>query len=160
MTVKMKIAAVAMLLLGAGCASQKTASNPPDAPAAPATSTASAKAADKAPSGTPGARTVKSRNGKFNGEIIGTVAPKSKFSKLEIGMTMREVNKLIGTPDDMLRHETGKRWIPFYYGNDAQRLRVLYQNEGCLIYTGGNVFGGGDNELIGITVDTKGACLG
>jgi hypothetical protein len=78
---------------------------------------------------------------------------------LQIGMTMEEVSTLIGAPDNMIRHETGKRWIPFYFGNDAQRLQVIYRNEGCLTYTGGNVFGGGGSELIRITVAPKGGCL-
>ncbi len=110
-------------------------------------------------SSTPGARVVKSRNGQFDGEIVGTPAPNSKFAKLQIGMTMGEVSSLIGGPDDMIRHETGKRWIPFYFGNDAQRIQVLYRGEGCLTYTGGNVFGGGGSELIRITVNPKGGCL-
>lgn len=108
---------------------------------------------------TPGARVVKSRNGSFDGEIVGTPAANSKFARLQIGMTMSEVSSLIGGPDDMVRHETGKRWIPFYYGNDAQRIQALYRGEGCLTYTGGNVFGGGGNELIRITVSPRGGCL-
>ncbi len=108
---------------------------------------------------TSGARVVKSKDGRYDGEIVGTPAASSKFAKLQIGMTMREVTTLIGAPDDMIRHETGKRWIPLYFGNDAQRLQVLYKGEGCLTYTGGNVFGGGGNELLRITVDPKGACL-
>ena len=91
--------------------------------------------------------------------MVGTPAANSKFAKLQIGMTMREVTGLIGGPDDMIRHETGKRWIPFYFGNDAQRLQVIYKGEGCLTYTGGNVFGGGDSELIRITAAPKGGCL-
>jgi hypothetical protein len=78
---------------------------------------------------------------------------------LQIGMTMSEVSKLIGAPDDMTRHETGKRWIPFYFGNDAQRLQVFYKGEGCLTYTGGNAFGGGENELIRIMVASKATCM-
>ena len=65
---------------------------------------------------------------------------------------------LIGAPDDIFRHETGKRWIPFYFGNDAQRMQAWYKGEGCLTYTGGNVFGGGGNELITITVDSTSRC--
>ncbi len=107
----------------------------------------------------PAPRVVKSRDGRFDGEIVGTPTPNSKFAKLQIGMTMSEVSGLIGAPDDMVRHETGKRWIPFYFGNDAQRLQVLYRGEGCLTYTGGNVFGGGGGELIRITVSPKGGCL-
>lgn len=149
MALKEIAAALAFSALIAGCATQKTAS-----PQANDASTAT-----KSTSSTPGARTVKSRNGTFDGEIIGTPAATSRFAKLEIGMSLREVSNKIGAPDDMVRHETGKRWIPFYLGNDAQRLQVLYKGEGCLTYTGGNVFGGGGNELIAITVDPKGECL-
>ena len=86
-------------------------------------------------------------------------APKSQFAKLKIGMTMAEVNALIKAPNDMKRHETGKRWIPFYFGDDAQRVQVYYEGEGCLAYTGGNVFGGAGNQLIRITADTTKACF-
>jgi hypothetical protein len=138
---------LALVLAMAGCASQQTTP-----------SQAAASEAKAAPA-TPGARTVKSRNGQFDGEIVGTPAASSKFSKLQIGMTMREVQGLIGVADDMYRHETGKRWIPFYFGNDSQRFQVLYKGEGCLTYTGGNVFGGGENELIRIAADAKGQCF-
>jgi hypothetical protein len=140
---------LALAVFVAGCANQQTR------PTEPATApTAEAKGA-----ATPGARIVKSRNGKFDGEIVGTPAASSKFGKLQIGMTMREVQGLIGVADDMYRHETGKRWIPFYFGNDSQRFQVLYKGEGCLTYTGGNVFGGGENELIRIAADAKGQCF-
>jgi hypothetical protein len=149
MTLKLTIAVLAAsAALIAGCASKQAANQN-----APATATT------KMQPSTPGARVVKSKNGEFEGEIIGTPASKSKFAKLQIGMTMSEVSKLIGAPDDMTRHETGKRWIPFYYGNDAQRLQVFYKGEGCLTYTGGNAFGGGENELIRITVAPKATCM-
>ncbi len=102
---------------------------------------------------------VKSRNGAYEGEIVGNIAPNSRFAKLQIGMTMAEVSSTIGAADDMHRHETGKRWIPFYFGNDSQRIQAFYKNEGCLTFTGGNVFGGGGNELIRITAAPKGGCL-
>ena len=104
-------------------------------------------------------RVVKSRDGKFDGEIVGTPARNSKFAKLQIGMQMDEVTALIGGPDNMIRHETGKRWIPFYFGSDAQRLQVLYRGEGCLTYTAGNVFGGGANTLIRITATPLLTCM-
>ncbi len=88
----------------------------------------------------------------------GTPRPGSKFSKLQIGMTLSEINALIGTPDDLTRNETGKRWIPFYFGNDSQRLQALYKGEGCLSYTGGNVFGGGASELVRIDSDPSNRC--
>ena len=124
-------------LLLSACAAQQPA---------PSTSTAtgtSASTASAPPSPFGPARLVKSRDGRFDGELTGTPAPGGKFSKLTIGMTMSEVTSLIGGPDNLTRHETGKRWIPFYFGSDAQRVQVLYRGEGCLTYTGGNVFGGG-----------------
>jgi hypothetical protein len=147
MAIRTIMASLAVLTMLAGCASQQEVR----------TSTSGATAS--ATPSEPGARVVKSRDGSFEGEMIGTPAPNSRFAKLQIGMTMREVSSLIGAPDDMIRHETGKRWIPFYFGNDAQRLQVIYKNEGCLTYTGGNVFGGGDNELIRVPVAPKGGCL-
>lgn len=163
MVKKTTMAALAITVLMAGCATkqpenQATASTSASSPA-PAT-TAPATTASKSKPSRPGGRMVKSRNGKYDGEIVGTPGSGSKFAKLEIGMRMREVSDLIGGPDDLERHETGKRWIPFYFGPDAQRVEVFYKGEGCLTYTGGNVFGGGGNELIRITADPKGTCRG
>ncbi len=142
-------AALSVVALLIGCAGQQQGT---------ASSNGTTTTASAAPS-TPGARMVKSRDGRYEGEVIGTPAPGSRFAKLQIGMTMEEVSTMIGAPDNMIRHETGKRWIPFYFGNDAQRLQVIYRNEGCLTYTGGNVFGGGSSELIRITVAPNGGCL-
>lgn len=137
---------LATAALMAGCASQH------------AEQKAAAPAAAEQPD-SPGGRIVKSMDGSFTGEIDGNPAPGSKFAKIKIGMSYRDVTRLIGAPDDMKRYETGKRWIPFYYGNDAQRVETLYRNEGCLIFTGGNVFGGGGEQLIRVMVDSKGACM-
>jgi len=127
--------------------SRSTTSAPPSATAANAASTYGPT------------RKVKSQDGRFEGEIVGTVAPGSRFARLQIGMTYDQVTALIGAPDNMVRHETGKRWIPFYYGNDSQRVQVLYRRDGCLTFTGGNVFGGGGNELVRITATPRDDCL-
>jgi hypothetical protein len=158
MVKKTTMAALAITVLMAGCATKQAENQP--AASTPASTPAPAAVAAKAKPSAPGTRIVKSKNGKYDGEIIGTPGANSKFAKLQIGMRLREVSDLIGAPDDLERHETGKRWIPFYFGPDAQRLEVLYKGEGCLTYTGGNVFGGGGNELIRITVDQKGTCQG
>jgi hypothetical protein len=104
-------------------------------------------------------RLVKSRDGKYTGEVTGVIAPGSKFSKLEIGMNASEVQAIFGrTPDRSHTYESGKRWIPFYYGNDARRMQVLYKGEGCLIFTGGNIWGGGGEDLIQFHADPTDAC--
>jgi hypothetical protein len=102
-------------------------------------------------------RVVKSRDGRFEGEMVGTPAPGSKFAKLQIGMEFNEVTKLIGGASSMHTYETGKRWIPFYFGNEATRMQADYAGEGCLFFTGGSVFGGGSHELVRITADPSGA---
>lgn len=94
------------------------------------------------------------------GEIIGTPAPNSKFAKLTIGMSMAQVQDVMGhAPDRTDTHETGKRWIPFYFGTDARRLEALYQGEGCLSFTGGNIWGAAGGELVRIEVSPSGSCF-
>lgn len=137
------VAGATVMIALAGCASPGTK---PDS-AASASSTAGAS----------DVRIVKSQDGRFDGEMIGTPTRGSKFSKLQIGMQFNEVTKLIGGPNSMHTSETGKRWIPFYFGNDATRLHAEYTGEGCLSFTGGSVFGGGTNELVRITADPSGA---
>ncbi|WP_052773048.1 hypothetical protein [Luteimonas sp. FCS-9] len=104
-------------------------------------------------------REVPSKDGRFTGEIVGTPAEGSKFAQLQIGMSMQEVQDLMDrAPDRFHSYESGKRWIPFYFGNDATRLQALFRDEGCLIFTGGNVWGGGGSELIQIEADPSGEC--
>jgi hypothetical protein len=144
------LALVVVCALAAGCASQ----NPPGtAQAAASPAAAAAPSDDYGP-----IKKVKSRDGTVEGEVIGTVVPGGKFSKLQIGMLMPEVLALVGGPDGMNSHETGKRWIPFYFGGDARRIEVFYKGEGCLTYTGGNAWGGGDNQLIRITATQRTDC--
>ncbi|MGO1719649.1 MAG: hypothetical protein ACTHZI_05575 [Luteimonas sp.] len=104
-------------------------------------------------------REVESRDGSFTGEVVGTAVEGSPFAQLQIGMDQSEVQDLMdGTPDRFHSYESGKRWIPFYFGNDARRMQVLYRDHGCLIFTGGNVWGGAGGELIQIEHDASGEC--
>jgi|GEM_PF-705113 len=124
---------------------------------APAAQVAAQKPAPAATAGN-GTRVVKSRDGSYTGEIVGTPAADSKFAKLLIGMELVEAQKIVGRfPDELHSYESGKRWIPFYFGNDARRVQILYKGEGCLIFTGGGAFNSG-GDLIQIQVDPSGAC--
>lgn len=144
----------ALLMAMAGCAGQQTTAT------ANSQSPGSAKAV---PGSTPtqGPTTVitKGSDGREIGEMKGKPAPDSKFAKLKFGMSQQDVMNTIGAPNDSQTHETGKRWIPFYFGPDARRMETLYKGEGCLTFTGGNIYGSGASELIVIEVDPKGACF-
>ncbi|ATD66489.1 hypothetical protein CNR27_02660 [Luteimonas chenhongjianii] len=103
-------------------------------------------------------REVQSQDGSFTGEIVGTPAQGSKFAQLQIGTSMQDVQELMDSaPDRSHSYESGKRWIPFYFGNDVTRLQALCRGEGCLIFTSGNIWGGG-SQLIQIEVDPAGDC--
>jgi hypothetical protein len=124
---------------GSSASSSQTASTTEAAPPPPA-----------AP--TPGGRIVKSKDGTVEGEIVGTPAAKSKFAKLEIGMSQRQVEDLIGAPNDSDSHITGKSFIPFYFGGDTYRMEAYYKGEGQLTYSPQHM-GGTATILIRIAVD-------
>ena len=85
-------------------------------------------------------------------EIVGTIVPGSPFSKIKIGMGMRQVQDLIGVPNDQNHYVTGKAWIPWYFGDDRSRIETFYKGQGRLTFTGGGRVGAG-GELIRIEVD-------
>lgn len=114
--------------------------------------------AGKAPSGQP-VQSVKSMDGSFTGEISGTPAAGSKFAQIGIGMRADEIQKRIGPPDELYSFHTGKRWIPFYLGDDARRIVLHHKGEGCLTFTGGKIWGGGEHVLIRMDVDPAGLCF-
>ena len=73
---------------------------------------------------TTGAPAAKSADAK-EGEIIGTPAKNSKFTKLQMGMGMKQVTDLIGSPTDQGAYVTGKAFIPFYFGGDRYRHELV-----------------------------------
>jgi hypothetical protein len=89
--------------------------------------------------------TVKGLGG-WEGEITGKPAPGGKFSKLQIGMSMRQAVDLVGQPTDQGAYITGKAWIPFYFGSDRHRYEMVFKNQGRLIFAGGSLgdFTGGN----------------
>jgi hypothetical protein len=84
------------------------------------------------------------------GEIVGTPAKNSKFTKLKIGMGMKEVTDLIGQPTDQGAYVTGKAFIPFYFGGDRYRHELVYKGQGRLVFAGGSVGNLGAGRLIRI----------
>lgn len=157
-----RIATVATLtLLCSACSTAgRSSGEAQQATSGPAASTSSTPPTAAGPTATKSnARIVKSRDGRYTGEIVGTPAATSKFASLQIGMSTGETQDVLGRAWDRSHsYESGKRWIPFYFGNDARRMQVLYKGEGCLIFTGGNIWGAAGGDLIQIEADPSGAC--
>lgn len=84
--------------------------------------------------------------GGWEGEITGRPAPGSRFTRLQIGMSMKQVTDLVGQPTDQGAYMTGKAWIPFYFGSDRHRYEMAYKGQGRLIFAGGSLgdFTGGN----------------
>ena len=83
-------------------------------------------------------RTVKGIND-YEGEITGNPAKNSKFTSLQIGMSMKQVTDIAGQPTDSGAYMTGKAWIPFYFGGDRHRMELTYKGQGRLIFAGGSL---------------------
>ena len=93
--------------------------------------------------------------GDWDGEITGNAAPNSRFSKLQIGMPVRQVVDLIGPPTDQGGYVTGRAFNPFYWGSDRTRFEMAYKGQGRLVFASDGGFGrygggGGGGFLIWI----------
>ena len=72
----------------------------------------------------------------FEGEITGKPAPGTKFTQLQIGMSSKQVQDIVGTPTDQGAYITGKAFIPFFFGSDRYRHELVYKSYGRLIFAG------------------------
>jgi hypothetical protein len=103
------------LMLGTGCAS---------------TNKAPTQTADQsAPSTLPESR------------IEGSFPANSKFAKIKLGMTQGQVHEILGQPTDTKPYQTGKVFIPFYFGPDVMRTDEFYKEVGIITYTGAGIGG-------------------
>ncbi len=164
---KGRIVSIALLALSAGALLSGCQSNSPRSETASSSAPASAPApAAKATGPAPGmnsngqvvdsklveagrGQTVKGIDG-WEGEITGKPAPNSKFTKLQIGMSLRRVTDIAGQPSDQGAYVTGKAWIPFYFGSDRYRHEMVYKGQGRLIFAGGSVGDYSSGHLIWI----------
>ncbi len=75
----------------------------------------------------------------WEGEIHGRPAAGSRFSRLQIGMSMKQVTDIAGQPTDAGAYITGRAFIPFYFGSDRHRYEMVYKGQGRLIFAGGTL---------------------
>lgn len=146
-------AAILAIAIAAGCANRGQRSEGAQAEPAPAAApkgpgpgmNANGDVVDSSKVAAGHGRKVKGR-GDWEGEITGNPAPNSRFNKLEIGMSMREVVDLAGQPTDQGGYITGRAFIPFYFGSDRHRFEMAYKGQGRLVFAGGSLgdFTGGN----------------
>jgi len=73
--------------------------------------------------------------------IEGNFPADSAFAKIKLGMTQGQVHEILGQPTDTKSYQTGKAWIPFYFGPDVMRTDEFYKGVGAITYTGAGVGG-------------------
>lgn len=147
------IAAIGLATVLCGCSAlQQNSSEPQATSTASASPLSTARNNQQSISSADGRGIQKVHVGKIDGEIIGKPAKNSKFSKIQIGMGRKQVEDIIGFPSDSHVYNTGKAFIPFYFGKDAYRIETFYKKEGSLTFEGGGVTGT-SGVLIRVSVD-------
>jgi hypothetical protein len=125
--VKWFMLAMILALFASGCASRKA---PADSGSTSENSASQRTATNDKSKEAPAAKSSE-------GEIVGTPARGSKFSKIKLGMTLAEVAAKIGAPTKQWTHPTGKSAIPFYFGPDRWVIEYSYKGEGLLTFNQG-----------------------
>jgi hypothetical protein len=115
MKIHKPLAIFAAILLAAGCASTGRS---PDQSAKPAQASAQPES-----------------------RIEGKFPANSPFAKIKLGMTQGQVHEILGQPTDTKSYQTGKAWIPFYFGPDVMRTDEFYKGVGVITYTGAGIGG-------------------
>lgn len=105
--------------LTTACASPPPKTEPPES--APATKAAPAKESDRK---APDAESVEA----------GKPSVDSMFARLKLGMTLSQVEELVGAPTRQWRRATEKARIPYYFGPDRWEIQYAYKGEGVLTF--------------------------
>ncbi|MBD9362727.1 outer membrane protein assembly factor BamE domain-containing protein [Methylomonas fluvii] len=90
-----------------------------------------------AQAGTPAAQASTAPDSRIDGNFPAN----SPFAKLKLGMTQGQVHEILGQPTDTKSYQTGKAWIPFYFGPDVMRTDEFYKGVGIITYTGAGIGG-------------------
>lgn len=70
-----------------------------------------------------------------------TQQAKGSFGSVVNGMTMDEVNAILGAPTATYSHQTGKAWVPFNFkGKDIARVVNLYKGQGRVTFSQESVY--------------------
>lgn len=123
---KIQAMVFAGVLAAAGCASNKSS---PDA-------------AQNASPGANANANAKANQGNSSGDVFQNNSPASSpFSQIKEGMSQKQVQDILGPPTDQANYQTGKAFIPFYFGNDVMRFEQYYKGMGRIVFTGVGIGG-------------------
>ncbi len=80
--------------------------------------------------------------GGANESVYSDPPPGSSLAKVELGMNEHDVRRLLGEPSDANAYQTGKAWIPYYYGPDTTRSDWMYGGIGRVVFSRNRYSGG------------------
>lgn len=89
----------------------------------------------------PGASNPDASSALPESRIEGNIPANAPFAKIKIGMGQGQVHSILGQPTDSRMYQTGKMWIPFYFGNDTMRTEELYKGVGRITFVGMGIGG-------------------
>ena len=89
-----------------------------------------------------GAKPDKPDQPKRSGAGREIVAPpaNSKLAKVKEGMTVGDVEDVLGRPNDQNEYITGKAFIPWNFGRDRSRVAYFYKGLGRVVFQGAGGF--------------------
>jgi hypothetical protein len=58
----------------------------------------------------------------------------STLAKVQLEMPPAQVREIMGAPTSENTYQTGKAWIPYYYGSDTMRTEWAYKGVGRVVF--------------------------
>lgn len=150
---------VCLVVTLAGCAGRGSSNTTQDGAAngkAPAGMNAAGEVVNSSQVSEGHGKKVTGRDG-WRGEILGVPAPGSRFTSLQIGMSVSEVARLLGPPSDQGAYLTGQAFNPFSFGAGKSRYEMVYKNQGRLVFDSPSAFDYGGLTRTGLSNGAYGA---
>ncbi len=85
------------------------------------------------------------------GDVENNPPVDSVLIKIRKGMTSDTVVSILGGPTNVNSYQTGKAWIPYYYGPDTSRTDFIYSGLGRIVFSNSRYSGG--SKVIHIIYD-------
>lgn len=125
---------LSVMFLAAACAANKPA-------AAPAATSAESEAAAESAAAPANAK-AEAKAAKAKAKAPNPAPAGSPLAKISNGMADTDVRRILGEPSSSKSYQTGKQWIPYYYGPDTARTEYIYKGLGRITLTRNRYSGG------------------